>query len=245
MSEYQDLIQVIALTMGVAWASGLNLYAAVAVLGLGGATGYIDLPPTLEIVQDPLVILGAGVMYCAEFMADKTPGVDSAWDAVHTFIRIPAGAVLAAGAVGDVAPALSVAAGLLGGTITAATHATKAGARLMINTSPEPFSNWAASIAEDLAVFAGLWAALNHPVLFLLALFVFLVLICWLLPKLWKGISGVLRKIGRWLGLVGDAKTQRLDELQRLADTGILTETELNNARARLVLSRASPASTT
>ncbi len=245
MSEYQDLIQVIALTMGVAWASGLNLYAAVSVLGLGGATGYIDLPPTLEIVQDPLVILGAGFMYCAEFMADKTPGVDSAWDAVHTFIRIPAGAVLAAGAVGDVAPALSVAAGLLGGTITAATHATKAGARLMINTSPEPFSNWAASIAEDLAVFAGLWAAFNHPVLFLLTLCVFLVLICWLLPKLWKGISGVLRKIGRWLGLVGDTKTKRLDELQRLADTGVLTETELNNARARLLLSRASSASTT
>ena len=91
MSEYQDVIQIIALTLGVAWASGLNLYAAVAALGLGGATGYVDLPPTLEMLQDPLVILGAGFMYCVEFMADKIPGVDSGWDALHTFIRIPAG----------------------------------------------------------------------------------------------------------------------------------------------------------
>lgn len=240
MSEYQEVIQIIALTLGVAWASGLNLYAAVAALGLGGATGYVDLPPTLEMLQDPLVILGAGFMYCVEFMADKIPGVDSGWDALHTFIRIPAGAVLAAGAVGDVAPALSVAAGLLGGTVTAVSHATKASSRLLINASPEPFSNWAASLAEDLAVFAGLWAALNHPVLFLLAFIAFVGLVCWLLPKLWKGIGGLLRKIGGWLGMAGDAKTKRLDELQRLADSGLLTETELSNVRARLVLSSAS-----
>src|SRR5690554_4802108 len=92
MTEYDALIQTIALTMGVAWASGINLYAAVAMLGLGGALGYVELPPTLAVVQDPLMILAAAFMYCVQFMADKTPGVDTGWDALHTFIRIPAGA---------------------------------------------------------------------------------------------------------------------------------------------------------
>jgi hypothetical protein len=205
MGEYTDLIQTLSLTLGVAWASGINLYAAVAVLGFGGATGYVDLPPGLETVQDPLVILAAAFMYCVEFMADKTPGVDSAWDTVHTFIRIPAGAMLAAGAVGSVDPAIAVAAGLLGGGVTAATHATKAGSRVLINTSPEPFSNWAASLAEDVAVFAGLWAALQHPVLFLAAFVVFLILLCFLLPKIVRGVVAVFRKLGSWLGLTRTA----------------------------------------
>ena len=112
MGEYQTLIHTLALTMGVAWASGINLYAAVAVLGLAGNAGYVQLPDTLAIVEDPLVIIAACFMYCVEFFADKIPGVDSTWDALHTFIRIPAGAMLAAGAVGDVTPALAVAAGL-------------------------------------------------------------------------------------------------------------------------------------
>lgn len=198
MEEYQSLIQIIALTMGAAWASGINLYATVAVLGLAGSSGYIDLPATLDIVQDPMVILAAGFMYCVEFFADKTPGVDTAWDALHTFIRIPAGAMLAAGAMGDVSPALAVAAGLVGGTVTAATHATKAGSRVLINTSPEPFTNWGASVAEDLAVFAGLWAALTHPVLFLVAFTAFLILLIWFLPKILRAIAGVGRKIGGW-----------------------------------------------
>ena len=111
MGEYQTLIHTLALTMGVAWASGINLYAAVAVLGLAGNAGYVHLPDTLTIVEDPLVIIAACFMYCVEFFADKIPGVDSTWDALHTFIRIPAGAMLAAGAVGDVTPALAVAAG--------------------------------------------------------------------------------------------------------------------------------------
>ena len=198
MEEYQSLIQVIALTMGAAWASGINLYATVAMLGLAGSSGYIDLPPTLSVVQDPLVILAAGFMYCVEFFADKTPGVDTGWDALHTFIRIPAGAMLAAGAVGDVSPAMAVAAGLVGGTVTAATHATKAGGRVLINTSPEPFTNWGASILEDLAVFAGLWAALANPTLFMVGLVLFLLLLAWLLPKILRGIGRVGRKVGGW-----------------------------------------------
>ncbi|NKC01163.1 MAG: DUF4126 family protein [Pseudomonadales bacterium] len=196
MDDYQTLVQVIALTMGAAWASGINLYATVAVLGIAGSSGYVELPATMAIVQDPLVILAAGFMYCVEFFADKTPGVDTGWDAIHTFIRIPAGAMLAAGAVGDVAPAMAIAAGLLGGTVTATAHATKAGTRAMINTSPEPFSNWTASIAEDLAVFAGLWAALNHPTAFLALLVLFLGLAIWLIPKLFRALATLGRKIG-------------------------------------------------
>ena len=200
MGEYQTLIHTLALTMGVAWASGINLYAAVAVLGLAGNAGYVHLPDTLAIVEDPLVIIAACFMYCVEFFADKVPGVDSTWDALHTFIRIPAGAMLAAGAVGNVDPALAVAAGLVGGSITAATHATKAGTRMLINTSPEPFSNWFASITEDLAVFAGLWAALAHPVIFLILLVLFLLALWWLLPKVWRGVKAVFRKIASLFG---------------------------------------------
>lgn len=195
MDDYQALIQTISLTMGVAWASGINLYAALAMLGIAGAGGYVELPETLAIVEDPLVILAAGFMYCVEFFADKTPGVDTAWDGLHTFIRIPAGALLAAGAVGDVSPALAITAGILGGGVSAATHATKAGTRVLINTSPEPFTNWFASIAEDVAVFVGLWAALSHPVIFLVLLVAFLLLLCWLLPKIWRGIVVVFRRI--------------------------------------------------
>jgi hypothetical protein len=119
---------------------------------------------------------------------------------LHTFIRIPAGAMLAAGAVGDATPALVVAAGLVGGSITAATHATKAGTRMLINTSPEPFSNWFASIGEDLAVFAGLWAALMHPVVFLVLLVLFLLALCWLLPRIWRGLRLVARKLATFFG---------------------------------------------
>src|SRR5690606_41795213 len=115
MDTYQALISTLALTMGVGWASGVNLYAAVFVLGLAGATGNLTLPESLQVLQDPLVIGAAGVMYFVEFFADKTPGVDSGWDGLHTFIRIPAGALLAAGAVGGVTPAREVAAGLPGG----------------------------------------------------------------------------------------------------------------------------------
>ena len=186
-----ETVQIIALTMGVAWASGINLYAAIFMLGYLGSTGHIVLPPDLQVLTDPLVMFAAGLMYCVEFFADKTPGVDSAWDAVHTFIRIPAGAELAMGAVGETSPAVELAAFLLGGTLAASTHATKAGARILINTSPEPVSNWVASIGEDVIVVLGLWTALNHPLIFLIALAIFIALMIWLLPKLWKGIKRI------------------------------------------------------
>ncbi len=195
-----DLAQIIALSMGVAWASGINMYAAIAMLGILGATGHMVLPPGLELLSDPIVIMAAGLMYCVEFFVDKVPGVDTGWDAVHTFLRIPAGAVLAAMAIGDVSLPAQIAAGLIGGTLTAATHATKAGARVMINTSPEPVSNWSASLAEDLAVFAGLWVALNYPWLFLAMLVVFIGLMIWLMPKLWRAIKIVAGTVARWMG---------------------------------------------
>jgi hypothetical protein len=195
-----DAVSIIALSMGAAWASGINLYAAVFMLGYMGTTGHIVLPDELQVLSDPLVMTAAAVMYCVEFFADKVPGVDTGWDTLHTFIRIPAGAMLAASAVGDVSPAIELTAGLLGGSLAAATHATKAGSRLLINTSPEPFSNWGASITEDLLVVAGLWTALTHPLWFLAALLIFVLLMIWLLPRLWRLIKTVLQYIGSWLG---------------------------------------------
>ena len=197
MEQLDKIISIISLTMGVAWASGINLYATIFMLGALGASGNIVLPPELQILMSPIVIVAAGIMYFVEFVTDKIPGVDNSWDALHTFIRVPAGALLAAGAVGDVSPALALAAAIVGGGIAAGTHATKAGARIVINTSPEPFSNWAVSLSEDLAVIGGIWAALYYPWLFL-ALFIFsILLIIWLLPKIWRGVKKIFRFLTR------------------------------------------------
>ena len=196
-----DSVNIIALSMGAAWASGINLYATLFMLGYMGLTGNMTLPTELEILTNPMVMTAAGFMYCVEFFADKIPGVDSVWDSLHTFIRIPAGAMLAANAVGDVGPAIELTSALLGGTLAAGTHTTKAGARLLINTSPEPVTNWTASISEDLLVIGGLWAALNHPILFVIGLIAFILLMIWLLPRLWKLIKIIFRKVGSYLGL--------------------------------------------
>jgi hypothetical protein len=193
-----DPVGAIALSMGAGWASGINLYAAVLMLGVLHSTGNTVLPPELQVVAEPLVMLAAGLMYCVEFFADKTPGVDTAWDALHSFIRIPAGAVLAAAAVGDVGAGAQLAAGLLGGGLAATSHLTKAGSRVLINTSPEPFTNWAASLAEDVAVFGGLWAALHHPWLFLALLAGFVALAVWLLPRLGRGIRALLARLAQF-----------------------------------------------
>lgn len=202
MGGYEALVATLALTMGSAWASGINLYAALLVLGISGATGNVTLPQELAILENPLVIGVAGVMYFVQFFADKIPGIDSISDAAQTFVRIPAGAMLAAGAVGDVSPALEIAAGILGGGTAATSHATKTGTRLAINTSPEPVSNWTASVSEDVMVFGGLWAALNHPILFLVLFIIFIGLAIWLLPKLWRLIKGLLVKTGQFLRIV-------------------------------------------
>ncbi len=191
MEALDQISTTLALTMGLAWASGINLYATLFTLGYLATTGNIDLPPDLQIVANPVVMGAAGLMFCIEFFADKIPGVDTGWDTLHTFIRIPAGAMLAAGAVGDINPAIEIASAILGGGLAAGSHATKAGSRVLINASPEPFSNWTASLGEDIAVIGGVWACINHPFLFLIALALFIILMIWLLPKIWKGIKKV------------------------------------------------------
>ncbi len=196
MADLDPIIQTIALTMGVAWASGINLYAAILVLGILGSTGNVTLPPDLMILSDPLIISGAGVMYIVEFFADKIPGVDNGWDTVHTFIRIPLGALLAAAAVGDMNPSVAIAAAILGGGLAASTHATKAGTRVLINASPEPFTNWFASLGEDAAVIAGLWAALHYPLLFVIFIIFFILLLIWFLPKIWRGVIKIFIMLG-------------------------------------------------
>lgn len=196
-----ETIDTIALMLGAAWASGINLYAAVLVLGWLGGSGHITLPPDLQLLSEPLVLLAAGGMYAIEFFADKIPGVDTGWDALHTFIRIPAGALMAAGAAQgfDIGPAAELAALLAGGGIAGASHAAKAGTRVMINTSPEPFSNWGASLAEDAAVVGGLWTALYNPWLFLGLFILFALVMAWLLPRLWRALRRAVAAVRLWL----------------------------------------------
>lgn len=189
-----ETLQVVALASLLAWASGLRLYLAVFGLGLAAHQGWIELPAGLKVLEHPWVIGAAGVMLAMEFLVDKVPMLDSAWDAIHTFVRIPAGALLAAGATGDQLTALTVAAGILGGTITAGTHFTKAGGRALINTSPEPVSNWTASFTEDAMVLGSLWLVFQHPVVFLVLLAAFILVAIWLLPKCFRALRSLFRR---------------------------------------------------
>ena len=191
-----DALSIISLALGAAWASGINLYATVLVLGLLGTTGLVGLPAGLDPLMNPIVLVIAGVVYAIEFFADKIPGVNSVWDTIHTFIGIPAGALMAAGATVGLGEEYMVALALLGGAAVAAgSHATKAGSRAMINTSPEPFTNWGASIFEDILVVGGLALALYNPTLFLGFLLLFVLFAIWLLPKIWRGIRSIYRRI--------------------------------------------------
>ena len=186
-----DILQSVALASGMAWASGLRLYLVLFSAGLLSRLGYLELPPTLQVLQNPWVLGVTAILLVLEFLADKIPIIDSVWDSVHTFIRIPAGALLAALALGGHDPALMVVAGLLGGTLTAGTHAAKAGSRALINTSPEPFSNIAVSLGEDALVTSGIAVAVFHPLLFLALLVIFIALLIWLLPKFYRGVRRV------------------------------------------------------
>jgi hypothetical protein len=179
-------IEALSLAMGTAWTSGINLYATVAALGIASRAEMIQLPPDLQVLGHPAVIAIACIMYFIEFFADKVPYVDSGWDALHTFIRVPAGAILAARSLGDMNPALELVAVLAGGSIALAAHGTKAATRLAINASPEPFSNWAASITEDISVFGSIWLMFNHPVIMMILVLVFLALVVWLVPKIFR-----------------------------------------------------------
>jgi hypothetical protein len=189
-----ETLSATALAGGLSWASGLRLYMTLFMAGAMARAGWLELPSALQVLASPWVLGVTGVLLVLEFLADKIPGVDSAWDAIQTFIRIPAGAILSVAALGQMDPAWTTIAALLGGTLAASAHFTKAGSRALINTSPEPFSNWAASFSEEAVVATGLWAAFFHPWLWFVLLALFLVLTVWLLPKLWRGMRWLFRK---------------------------------------------------
>ena len=192
-----ELIQNLALAGGLSWASGLRLYLAVFAVGLLAKFSYIDLPAALDILSNPVVIGVSGALAAIEFLADKIPYVDSAWDSIQTFIRIPAGALLAMGAINSNDPMIATVTALLGGSLAGATHATKAGSRALINTSPEPVSNIAASFSEEGLLVTGGWLVFAHPAVFIGLLCGFIMLMFWMLPKLWRGIKSVLGSIGK------------------------------------------------
>ena len=193
MQTLQQHLPDLALAGALAWGAGLRLYLVMFGLGLAGRFGWFALPEHLDIMTSPLVLIAAGFMATVELFADKLPWLDSVWDSLQTFIRIPAGAALAAAVFGDSSTAAALAAAVLGGSLTAATHFSKAGARAAANTSPEPFSNLALSFTEDVAVVGGSWLAVQHPEVFLVLLAVFLVLIAVLMSWLIRGFRRLFR----------------------------------------------------
>ncbi len=197
MSDSFDLAALAALAAALGWASGLRLYAVVFMIGAAGAFDWVALPPGLQVLQHPAVLVASGLMLLLEFVADKIPGLDSAWDALHTLLRIPAGAALAAMAFGGDHRDWALVAALLGGSLAAASHAAKATTRLAINTSPEPFSNIALSLAGDVAVPAMLWLALAHPLVFVLVLLPVLAAMLALTVWLWRFLAAAVRRFGR------------------------------------------------
>ena len=188
-----NLVPEITLAAALAWGSGIRLYAVLLILGLSGYSGWLDLPPHLAVLAHPLVLCASGFMTLVEFGADKVPWIDSVWDAVHTLIRVPAGAALAAAVFGAGDASITGAAAILGGTIAAGTHFAKAGGRAALNASPEPFSNWAASFAEDVLVPSGLWLAVAHPAAFLVALALFALAALVLARALVTGLGMLMR----------------------------------------------------
>jgi len=179
-----DTLAALAVALGASWASGLNPYAAVLVMGGAQRLGLASLPHDLQVLGSPWVLAAAAVLFALNFLADKIPLIDSLNDVLHTFVRIPAGALLAFGAADQLGPEVATIAGLLGGTLAAGSHIAKTGTRALINTSPEPFSNIAASFTEDSLVIGGLILALAHPITFLCLLALFMGTLVWLLPKL-------------------------------------------------------------
>ncbi|RDI96864.1 DUF4126 domain-containing protein [Dyella solisilvae] len=189
------MLQNLALAGGLSWASGFRLYATVFVAGLLGRLGYVHLPDGLQVLTGTWVLVIAGVMGLGEFLADKVPAFDSLWDAVHTFIRVPAGALLAWGVFRDSGPGAQVAAALLGGALTSGTHLAKTGGRALINTSPEPFTNWGASAGEDISWLGGMYLMWQHPAAFLVLLGIFVLFLLWLVPKIVRGLRTLARRL--------------------------------------------------
>jgi hypothetical protein len=190
-----DTTQLVALAAALGWASGVRLYAAVFLTGLAGYFGWVPLPAGLQVLQQPAVLYVSGSLLAVEFVADKVPWVDSLWDSVHTFIRIPAGAALAYSVFGADQASWGVMAGLLGGTLAATSHTAKTTTRAAVNTSPEPFSNIALSLAGDAAVPGMLWLSQQYPTAFFIALAIVLVISLIVIVLLFRFLRGLVRRL--------------------------------------------------
>jgi hypothetical protein len=201
----QNHLPELAMSAAMAWGAGLRLYLVVFVVGLLGKFGYVPLPETLKLLANPIVLGAAGFMAFIEFFADKIPWLDSAWDAIHTFLRIPAGAALAAGMLGDSGEGIALAAAIIGGTLTAGTHFGKAGTRAVANTSPEPFTNIGLSLAEETMVAGGLALAVANPIIFLILLAIFVVALIVLIRFILKGLVMVIGRLSSKGGKVAAA----------------------------------------
>jgi Domain of unknown function (DUF4126) len=200
-----DMAGLAALAAALGWASGIRLYLVVFITGLAGFMGFIPLPAGLHVLQHPAMLAGSGAMLFVEFFADKIPGVDSLWDMIHTVIRVPAGAALAAGVFGADSATMGMVAGLLGGTLAATSHAAKATTRAAINTSPEPFSNIAMSLVEEGGVMGMMWLATNYPIAFGVVLCIVLALSVVLIVVLIKFLKAIVRRISEFFS--GDPRT--------------------------------------
>ena len=195
-----DTAQLLAIAAALGWASGLRLYAVLFLTGLAGFFGWVVLPAGLHVLQSPLMLGASGLMLFIEFFADKIPGVDTLWDMVHTLVRIPAGAALAAAVFGADQSSWAMAAALMGGTLAATSHVAKATTRAALNASPEPFSNIAMSLLGDSAVPVSLWLSWTHPAVFFGVLAVALVV---MIAAIWffaRFLRRLARRISGWFG---------------------------------------------
>jgi hypothetical protein len=199
-----DTAQLLAIAAALGWASGLRLYAVVFLTGLAGALGWVDLPSGLQLLQSPLMLGASGFMLFIEFFVDKIPGLDTLWDLVHTLVRIPAGAALAAAVFGADQSTWAMAAALMGGTLAATSHIAKATTRAAVNTSPEPFSNVGMSLLGDALVPTALWLSWTHPLVFALLLLVCVV-----------AMAGLIWVLGRFLGQLATRVTAWRPTVQR------------------------------
>ena len=189
----------VALAGVLSWASGFRLYAALFIAGMLARFHLVVLPAKLEILAHTPVLIATGALLVVEFLVDKVPVVDSVWDSVQTFVRVPLGALLAWGVFAAASPETQAVAAILGGALAAGTHLAKAGTRAAVNTSPEPLSNWGLSFSEDGMLLLGMWLAFKHPVAFVALLALFVLLLAWLVPKLWRGLMALKRGFRRLL----------------------------------------------
>jgi Domain of unknown function (DUF4126) len=185
----------LSLALGTAWTSGINLYATVTVLGMLQKFGATKLPLGLTVLDNWWIIGIAGFLFAVEFFADKIPYVDSVWDVIHTFIRVPAGAIMAYAATNELNPTVAAVATLLGGGLALGSHGTKSALRATANLSPEPFSNWILSLVEDAIAIVGSLLAVFAPILIAIVLVIFVIIFGWFAPKIFRAMRRLYNAI--------------------------------------------------